>query len=274
VVWAALGEPFVTLGEPVDSLPAYLLLSAGGVVALYALGWLMLGLGRAHVWVAGALLGPTERERRVGELERARADAVDDSAATLRRVERDLHDGTQARLITVAMALARAEEHFATSDVTRGRELVSDALANTKDTLTELRDVIRGIRPPALDLGLGEAVQTLAARNPIPVEVAVDVVTRPSIGVETMAYFCVAELLANVSRHSGASHASVRIHGNADELRIILEDNGSGGAQVGNGSGLTGLRDRLAMLDGRLEIDSPPGGPTVVTVVVPPGTEQ
>jgi signal transduction histidine kinase len=274
VVWAALGEPFVTLGEPVDSLPAYLLLSAGGVVALYGLGWLMLGLGRAHVWVAGALLGPTERERRVGELERARADAVDDSAATLRRVERDLHDGTQARLITVAMALARAEEHFATSDVTRGRELVSDALANTKDTLTELRDVIRGIRPPALDLGLGEAVQTLAARNPIPVEVAVDVVTRPSIGVETMAYFCVAELLANVSRHSGASHASVRIHGNADELRIIVEDNGSGGAHVGNGSGLTGLRDRLAMLDGRLEIDSPPGGPTVVTVVVPPGTEQ
>jgi signal transduction histidine kinase len=274
VVWAALGEPFVTLGEPVDSLPAYLLLSAGGVVALYGLGWLMLGLGRAHVWVAGALLGPTERERRVGELERARADAVDDSAATLRRVERDLHDGTQARLITVAMALARAEEHFATSDVTRGRELVSDALANTKDTLTELRDVIRGIRPPALDLGLGEAVQTLAARNPIPVEVAVDVATRPSIGVETMAYFCVAELLANVSRHSGANHASVRIHGNADELRIIVEDNGSGGAQVGNGSGLTGLRDRLAMLDGRLEIDSPPGGPTVVTVVVPPGTEQ
>jgi len=274
VVWAALGEPFVTLGEPVDSLPAYLLMSAGGVVALYGLGWLMLGLGRAHVWVAGALLGPTERERRVGELERARADAVDDPAATLRRVERDLHDGTQARLITVAMALARAEEHFAASDVTRGRELVSDALANTKDTLTELRDVIRGIRPPALDLGLGEAVQTLAARNPIPVEVAVDVATRPSIGVETMAYFCVAELLANVSRHSGASHASVRIHGNADELRIIVEDNGSGGAQVGNGSGLTGLRDRLAMLDGRLEIDSPPGGPTVVTVVVPPGTEQ
>jgi signal transduction histidine kinase len=274
VVWAALGEPFVTLGEPVDSLPAYLLLSAGGVVVLYGLGWLMLGLGHVHVWVARALLGPTERERRVGELERARADAVDDSAATLRRVERDLHDGTQARLITVAMALARAEEHFATSDVTRGRELVSDALANTKDTLTELRDVIRGIRPPALDLGLGEAVQTLAARNPIPVEVAVDVATRPSIGVETMAYFCVAELLANLSRHSGASHASVRIHGNTDELRIIVEDNGSGGAQVGNGSGLTGLRDRLAMLDGRLEIDSPPGGPTVVTVVVPPGTEQ
>jgi signal transduction histidine kinase len=274
VVWAALGEPFVTLGEPVDSLPAYLSLSAGGVVALYGLGWLMLGLGRAHVWVARTLLGPTERENRVGELERARADAVDDSAATLRRVERDLHDGTQARLITVAMALARAEEHFATSDVTRGRELVSDALANTKDTLTELRDVIRGIRPPALDLGLGEAVQTLAARNPIPVEVAVDLATRPSIGVETMAYFCVAELLANVSRHSGASHVAVRINGDSDELRVIVEDNGSGGAQVGNGSGLSGLRDRLAMLEGRLEIDSPPGGPTVTTIAVPPGTEQ
>jgi signal transduction histidine kinase len=172
------------------------------------------------------------------------------------------------------MALTRAEEHFATSDVTRGRELVSDALANTKDTLTELRDVIRGIRPPALDLGLGEAVQTLAARNPIPVEVAVDLATRPSIGVETMAYFCVAELLANVSRHSGASHVAVRINGDSDELRVIVEDNGSGGAQVGNGSGLSGLRDRLAMLEGRLEIDSPPGGPTVTTIAVPPGTEQ
>jgi signal transduction histidine kinase len=274
IAWVAMGEPFVSLGEPVDSLGAYLLLSAGGVLALYLLGWLMLGLGRAHVWLAGALLAPTGRERRVGQLERARADVVDDSAATLRRVERDLHDGTQARLITVAMALARAEEHFASSDVTRGRELVSNALANTKDTLTELRDLVRGIRPPALDLGLGEAVQTLAARNPIPVDVAVELAARPSIGVETMAYFCVAELLANVSRHSGASQAALRISGDATELRITVEDNGSGGAEVGNGSGLTGLRDRLAMLDGRLEIDSPAGGPTVVTVTVPPGGDQ
>jgi signal transduction histidine kinase len=244
------------------------------VLALYLLGWLMLGIGRAHVWLAQALLAPTERERRVAQLERARADVVDDSAATLQRVERDLHDGTQARLITVAMALARAEEHFASSDVTRGRELVSDALANTKDTLAELRDLVRGIRPPALDLGLDEAVKTLAARNPIPVDVAVDLEARPSIGVETMAYFCVAELLANVSRHSGASTATVRINGDATALRIIVADNGSGGAEVGNGSGLTGLRDRLTMLDGRLDIESPPGGPTVVTVVVPPGTEQ
>jgi signal transduction histidine kinase len=274
VVWLVTGEPFVSFGAPVDSLGMYLLLSAGGVVALYGLGWVMLGLGRAHVWLARALLGPTERERRVGQLERARSDVVDDSAATLQRVERDLHDGTQARLITVAMALARAEEHFASSDVSRGRELVSDALANTKDTLTELRDLVRGIRPPALDLGLGEAVQTLAARNPIPVDVTVDLAARPSIGVETMAYFCVAELLANVTRHSGASRAAVRIHGDATELRITVEDNGSGGAQVGNGSGLTGLRDRLAMVDGRLDIDSPDGGPTVVAVVVPPGTEQ
>jgi signal transduction histidine kinase len=274
VVWLVLGEPFMTLGEPVDSLWGYLALSAGGVVALYGLGWLILVLGRGHVWLARALLGPTARERRVVQLERARADVVDDAAATLRGVERDLHDGTQARLITVAMALARAEEHFASSDVNRGRELVSDALANTKDTLIELRDLVRGIRPPALDLGLEEAVQTLAARNPIPVDAMVDLAARPSIGVETMAYFCVAELLANVSRHSGASRAGVRIHGDAAELRIVVEDNGSGGAQVGDGSGLTGLRDRLAMVDGRLEIDSPEGGPTVVTVVVPPGTEQ
>jgi signal transduction histidine kinase len=274
VVWLALGEPFVTLGKPVDSFGLYLLLSVGGIGGLYLLGWLMLGLSRVHALLARALLGPTERERRVVQLEHARADVIDDSAATLRRVERDLHDGTQARLITVALALARAEEHFESSDVARGRELVSDALANTKDTLTELRDLVRGIRPPALDLGLEPAVQTLAARNPIPVDVSVDLPVRPSIGVETMAYFCVAELLANVSRHSGATHAAVRMQSDADELRIIVSDNGSGGVQIGNGSGLTGLRDRLAMLDGHLEIDSPAGGPTVVTVVVPPGAEQ
>jgi signal transduction histidine kinase len=274
VVWLVAGEPFISFGEPVNSLGVYLLVSLGGVAALYLLGWLMLGLSRAHVWLASTLLGPTERERRVVQLEQARADVADDSAATLQRVERDLHDGTQARLITVAMALARADEHLASSDVTGARELVSDALANTKDTLIELRDLVRGIRPPALDLGLGPAVQTLAARNLIPVDVSVDLPLRPSIGVETMAYFCVAELLANVSRHSGASQAAVRIRSNARELRIIVEDNGSGGVQMGNGSGLTGLRDRLAMLDGRLVIDSPVGGPTVVTVVVPPGAER
>jgi signal transduction histidine kinase len=275
VAWLALREPVVSFGEPVDALWAYTLLSVAGVVALYLLGWVMLGLSRAHVWLAGTLLGPTERERRVVQLERARAGVVDDAAATLQRVERDLHDGTQARLITVAMALARADEHLATSrNVTRARELVSDALANTKDTLTELRDLVRGIRPPALDLGLGPAIQTLAARNLIPVDVTVDLPVRPSIGVETMAYFCVAELLANVSKHSGASRAAVRVNSDATELRITVADNGSGGVQVGNGSGLTGLRDRLAMLDGRLEIESPDGGPTVVTVVVPPGAEQ
>ena len=274
VLWLTTGETVVSLGEPVDSLWVYLVLSVAGVVALYLMGWVMLGISRAHVWLARTLLGPTERERRVAQLEQARAGVVDDAAATLQRVERDLHDGTQARLITVAMALARADEHLATSNVATARELVSDALANTRDTLTELRDLVRGIRPPALDLGLGPAVQTLAARNPIPIDVTVDLAVRPSIGVETMAYFCVAELLANVSKHSGASQAAVRLSSDADELRITVQDNGSGGVQVGNGSGLTGLADRLAMLDGRLEIHSPDGGPTVVTVVVPPGVEQ
>lgn len=274
VVWLVMREPFITLGEPVDSFGAYLACSMLGVVALYLTGWVMVGLGRAHVLSARALLGPTNRERRMLQLEQARTDAVDDAATTLQRVERDLHDGTQARLITVAMALARADEQLAaTGDDTPARTLVSDALANTKDTLAELRDLIRGIRPPALDLGLGPAIETLATRNPLPVEVVVDLPVRPSIGVETMAYFCVAELLANVSRHSGADQASVRVSGDAHELRILVSDNGSGGVQPANGSGLTGLTERLAMLDGRLEIDSPPGGPTVVTVVVPPGAQ-
>lgn len=274
VVWLALGEPFITLGQPVDSLDMYLLFCVGGVLGLYVLGWVMIGLSGAHALLARALLGPTDRERRVLQLERNRAEVVDDSATTLQRVERDLHDGTQARLITVAMALARADEHLASADFTGARELVTDALANTKDTLTELRDLIRGIRPPALDLGLGPAVQTLAARNVIPVDVSVDLPVRPSIGVETMAYFCVAELLANVSRHSGADRAAVTIHSDDGELRITVEDNGAGGVQEGNGSGLTGLRARLAMLDGTLGIDSPPGGPTTITVLVPTGAPQ
>jgi signal transduction histidine kinase len=274
LIYPVMGEPFITLGEPVDSLPVYLLLSLAGVVALYPVAWAMIGVSRFDVWLARSLLGATESDRRVGRLERARAGVVDASAATLQRVERDLHDGTQTRLITVAMALARAEEHFAASDVERARALVSDALANTRETLTELRDIVRGIRPPALDLGLGPAVETLAARNPLPVDVSVDLPVRPSIGVETMAYFCVAELLANVSRHSGADHATVTLRSDPNELRIIVTDNGSGGVQLGAGSGLTGLRDRLAMLDGTLSVDSPEGGPTVVTVTVPPGVAQ
>jgi signal transduction histidine kinase len=272
VVWLVTGEPFISLGAPVHSLGIYVLLAAAGVVALYLLAWVMLGIGSVHVRIAKTLLGPTAGERRVLALERARSGVVDDAAAALQRVERDLHDGTQARLITVAMALARADEHLASAgDASPVRGLVSDALANTKDTLTELRDLIRGIRPPALDLGLGPAVHTLAARNPVPVDVIVDLPVRPSIGVETMVYFCVAELLANVSRHSGASAASVRIVSDTAEVRIIVSDNGSGGASVGGGSGLAGLADRLAMVDGRLQVHSPGGGPTVVTVTVPPG---
>lgn len=275
VIWAITGESIVSFGEPVDSLGIYLLLSVGGLLALYLLAWVMIGVGRAHVWLAEALLAPNDRERRVGELERARADVVDDSAATLRRVERDLHDGTQARLIAVAMTLARAEEQLADPDkADRARRLVSDALANTKDTLTELRDLVRGIRPPALDLGLVPAVQTLVARNPIPVELVDDLAVRPSLGVETLAYFCVAELLANVSKHSGATQATVRLHSDADELRITVADNGSGGVEPANGSGLTGLADRLRMVDGRLDIDDPAGGPTTVIAVVPSGAQR
>lgn len=275
VIWAVTGEAVVSFGEPVESFGVYLLLALGGLIALYLLGWLMLGIVRAHVWLAGALLAAPTRERRVAELERARANVVDDAAATLRRVERDLHDGTQARLIAVAMTLARAEEQLADQKKTdRARKLVSDALANTKDTLTELREIVRGIRPPALDLGLGPAVQTLVARNPIPVELVDDIAVRPSLGVETLAYFCVAELLANVSRHSGATQATVWLRSDAEELRIAVADNGSGGVQPGNGSGLTGLAERLRMVDGRLDIDSPAGGPTTVTAVVPSGAER
>ncbi len=275
VAWLVMDEPFVTLGEPIDSLGAYLALAVGGLVALYLLGWVMIGIARVHTRLATALLGPSGQSRRVTQLERTRAAAVEDSAATLRRVERELHDGTQARLITVAMALVRAEEHLTDDTETAGaRALVSNALANTKDALAELREVVRGIRPPALDLGLDAAVQTLAARNPIPVEVSTDIAARPSLGIETLAYFCIAELLANVSRHSGAAQASVTIRSDAESLRIVVVDNGTGGAELGGGSGLTGLRDRVETVDGQLTVDSPAGGPTTVTVVMPTGQAE
>jgi signal transduction histidine kinase len=153
--------------------------------------------------------------------------------------------------------------------VKRALELVDTAHRTAREAINELRDLARGIHPPVLDRGLGPALSTLAARSAVPVELVVDVPERPSAAIETIAYFCAAELLANVAKHSGARRATVEAVHVPGLLRVRVTDDGTGGASMAAGTGLRGLAERVRTVDGRLEIDSPPGGPTVVTVELP-----
>ena len=218
---------------------------------------------------------------RVRELEQSRARVVDDSAARLRRIERDLHDGAQAQMVAVAMKLGLAREKLgstiggttfagtAQADLERVLELVDAAHRGAKEAITELRDLARGIHPPVLDHGLGAALATLAARGNPPVELVVDLPERPSAAIETIAYFCAAELLTNVAKHSGARHATMEAVHAAGLLRVRVSDDGAGGARLEARGGLAGLADRVRAVDGRLQISSPPGGPTMVAVELP-----
>jgi len=214
--------------------------------------------------------------RRVRELEQSRARVVDDSAARLRRIERDLHDGAQAQMLAVAMKLGLARDKLTRlaggagqADVERVLELVVAAHRGAKDAITELRDLARGIHPPVLDQGLAPALTTLAARGDVPVELVVDLPDRPSAAIETIAYFCAAELLANVVKHSGARHATLAVANVNGLLRLRVCDDGSGGARIEDRGGLAGLAERVGSVDGRLELSSPHGGPTVVAVELP-----
>ena len=213
---------------------------------------------------------------RVRELEQSRARVVDDSAARLRRIERDLHDGAQAQMVAVAMKLGLAREKLGgmvektgPADLERVLELVDAAHLGAKEAITELRDLARGIHPPVLDDGLGTALASLAAGSEVPVQLAVDLPERPSAAIETIAYFCAAELLANVAKHSGARHATLEAVHVPGLLRVRVSDDGTGGARLEERGGLAGLAERAKAVDGRLQVNSPPGGPTVVTVELP-----
>jgi signal transduction histidine kinase len=213
---------------------------------------------------------------RVRELEQSRAHAVDDSAARLRQIERDLHDGAQAQMVAVTMKLGLAMKKLGRmvdgtgqTDLDRVLDLVAAAHRGAKEAITELRDLARGIHPPVLDHGLGAALTTLAARSDLPVELVLDLPERPSAAIETIAYFCAAELVANVAKHSGAGHATLEAAHVPGLLRVRVSDDGSGGARVEARGGLAGLAERVRTVDGRLQISSPPGGPTVVTVELP-----
>jgi signal transduction histidine kinase len=201
---------------------------------------------------------------------------VEDSAARLRRIERDLHDGAQAQMVAVAMKLGLAREKLGGAlsgtvrpDLERVLELVDAAHRGAKEAIAELRDLARGIHPPVLDRGLGAALAALAARSDPPVELVVDLPERPSAAIETIAYFCAAELLANVAKHSGARHATMEAVHMAGLLRVRVSDDGTGGARLDERGGLAGLAGRVRTVDGRLQISSPPGGPTVIAVELP-----
>jgi signal transduction histidine kinase len=246
-----------------------------GAVYFFAAPWVMRGVMTVDRLMAGALLGPDPMASRVRSLEQARSQTIDASAATLRRIERDLHDGTQAQLVALAMRLGMAKEKLSDDDVDldRVRQLVDEAHHGAKEAITELRDIARGIHPPALDIGLQGALTTLASRSAVPTELFYDLHGRPTPAIEAIAYYCVAELLANVAQHAHASRASVSCAQQGGWLRLVVRDDGRGGAQptsIGSSSsGLTGLADRVRSVDGQLTLVSPVGGPTVVTIDLP-----
>jgi signal transduction histidine kinase len=253
-------------------LEAFLIIPIG-VVTLLIAPWPTHALVTADRWLITRLLGPGGLSARVRDLELTRAHAVDDSAATLRRVERDLHDGAQARLVALAMSLGMAREKLgqgaSDEDVARARMLVDTAHQGAKEAIAELRDLARGIHPPVLDSGLPEALSTLAARSAIPVTLTASIPQRPTPAIEAIAYFCAAELLANATKHSAAAEVTIDAAEQGGVLRLRVLDEGRGGADPGRGSGLAGLRQRVRTVDGRMSVDSPAGGPTLVTVELP-----
>jgi signal transduction histidine kinase len=300
--WRALLYCFVKL--PVTALAAYIAvvsLAAGLVFLTYPAWWLLTPTGFGEmddpgwlgtwpyvleavgvllVWpwflrllvsldrvLVRALLEPSPDRARIAELRASRAVLAADAAGVLSRLERDLHDGTQARLVSLGVTLGRIQRRVSDPEV---RTLVTGAQETVADALGELRDIVRGIHPPALDAGLPTAVATLAARSAVPVESAVELDSQPPPATASTLYFSLAELLTNVTRHAGATRATLRLAEEPDCFRLEVTDDGRGGATLdGAGTGLAGLARRAAALDGTLRVDSPRGGPTAVTMTLP-----
>src|SRR5690242_16341904 len=265
---AKIGD-FVLGGTPRMTASAVI-----GLLVLLAAPQVTRGLAAVDAALSRRLLGPRrDLAARVSELEISRERVVDAAEAERRRIERDLHDGAQQRLVALAMELGRAKAKFA-DDIDAAAALVDQAHTEAKAALVELRDLVRGVHPPVLtDRGLDAALSGLAARCPVPVTLHVDVPIRPRSAVEAVAYFTVAEALTNIAKHSRATRASVVVEGGpgpAGTLNIVISDDGIGGADPA-GAGLAGLADRIAGLDGALSVESPPGGPTIISAVLPCG---
>ncbi|MEV6017421.1 MULTISPECIES: sensor domain-containing protein [unclassified Streptomyces] len=240
-----------------------------GLLFTMATPWIVRGLTTVDRLMVRGLLGPSRLATRVVELESDRGVVVDTAAADLRRIERDLHDGAQARLVALAMDLGLAKEKLA-EDPEAAARMVDEAHGEVKTALQELRDLARGIHPAVLtDRGLDAALSSVASRCTVPVRVEVDLAARPAPAIEGIAYFTVSELLQNISKHSRATRASVDVWRVENRLMIQVGDNGVGGAEAGSGSGLAGLAERLDAVDGILVVDSPPAGPTRITAELP-----
>jgi signal transduction histidine kinase len=239
-----------------------------GVAWWYAVGPIMVARSRIDRWFLA--VGTTERlEQRVEVLTETRNQTLDHSAAELRRIERDLHDGAQARLAGLGMTLGLAAE-LVDRDPDTARRMLDEARQTTGAALTDLRDVVHGIHPPVLaDRGLADALRALALDLPVPVTVSGELLGRLPPPVESAAYFATAECLANVTKHAGARHAWVDLSQPDGVLRVVVGDDGKGGADPASGTGMRGVARRLAAFDGTMRVSSPAGGPTLVTLEVP-----
>ncbi|MFB6551601.1 sensor histidine kinase [Streptomyces sp. NPDC056405] len=275
-LWMALKDPvgWRTVLYDFIRLPWGILTFVITLTSLFVL-WPVLpfiarGLANADRAMVRGLLSPSdELERRIAELESDRGVVVDTAAADLRRIERDLHDGAQARLVNLAMGLGLAKEKLL-EDPDAAAAMVDEAHGEVKLALQELRDLARGIHPAVLtDRGLDAALSSVASRCTVPVKVTVDLAERPAAAIEGIAYFTVSELLQNVSKHSAARSASVEVWRSSDRLLIQVGDDGRGGARLDGGTGMKGLADRLTAVDGLFVVDSPEGGPTTVTAELP-----
>ncbi|MBF9131817.1 sensor domain-containing protein [Plantactinospora sp. S1510] len=266
-IWYGYGATW-----PIDNVfEAVLAVPQGGLV-LFLGGLLGQRVQHLHAGFIRALLAPTPREtlnQRVRRLTETRSDAMDAQAAELRRIERDLHDGAQARLVALSMNIGLAEA-LMDRDPETAQRLMAEAREASGEALGELRDLVRGIHPPVLaERGLDGAVRALALKLPLSIEVDVELPGRPQAPVESAAYFAVAELLANVAKHSHAEHAWVRLGHSEGRLVVVVADSGLGGADPAAGGGLQGIERRLAAFDGTMSVASPPGGPTTVTMELP-----
>ncbi|AXG78361.1 sensor histidine kinase [Streptomyces paludis] len=267
VAWRTMLYGFIRLPWGVATFAVTLV----GLLVLWpVLPFVVRALTNADRAMVRGLLSPSdELERRIAELESDRGVVVDTAAADLRRIERDLHDGAQARLVALAMGLGLAKEKLL-EDPEAAALMVDEAHGEVKLALQELRDLARGIHPAVLtDRGLDAALSSVASRCTVPVKVTVDLPARPAAAIEGIAYFTVSELLQNVSKHSGARMASVDVWRTEQRLLIQVRDDGRGGARMDGGTGMAGLSERLGAVDGLFVLDSPPGGPTTVTAELP-----
>lgn len=272
--WIGYAPFAVVVGEfwTIDSFYSALPVAAIGLALIPFALWGTRSLGALHGRMARAMLGPTRADQLAIEAERlqsSRARGVEAAEAERRRIERDLHDGAQQRLVAVAMGLGRAKSKL-DSDPEAAAALIAEAHADAKLAIKELRDLARGIYPSVLgDRGLDPALSALAARVPIEVELSVDVDPRPPTAVESAAYFTVGEALTNITKHSNATRATVRVNRIETGVLVEVTDNGQGGAELKPGGGLAGLADRAATIDGVVVVVSPPGGPTVIRAELP-----